>query len=215
MITIKNTQLILLDGLKSFRESAESLTGDFLKLVKALGLWAVPFVLSIVAIAVLPAIFATHIGKLTDAINGARGVGTMTIDVTRAIRVLTGATIVAFLAEMFLSRFEGKAGMLAQTAYSLGALVVLALMLLNLGWYGVAIWPIVLLVIRTILKKVPYLQYVFVVPVVLLFLHCATSVIEYATIRAITVGGAMTTVVVAGMYAVVTAGVMLKRDNRS
>ena len=215
MIDANKIQSFLLDGLKTAREDAESLAGDFLKLVKALGLWAVPFALSIIAIAALPAVFSRHIGKLTDAIIGARGVGTMTIDVTRAIHVLTGATIAGFLSEMFLSRFEGKAERLAQTAYSLGAFVVLAIMLMSLGWWGVAIWPIVLIAFRAFLKKVPYLQYVFVVPVVFLFLHCATSVIEYAAIRAITVGGAMTTVAVAGMYAVVMAGVLLKRENRS
>jgi len=215
MITIVSAQQFLLDGLKSAREDVELFAFDFLKLVKALGAWSVPFVLSIITIAVLPVIFASHIGKLTDAIIGARGIGTMTIDVTRAIRILTGATIAGFLAEMFLSRFEGKAGSMARTAYSIGALLVLAIMLLNLGWYGVALWPIVLLVIRTILNKVPYLQYVFVIPVVLLFLSCATNVIQYATIRAITVGSAMSTVAAAGMYAVVVAGVMMRRDNRS
>lgn len=213
MIDVATVQSFFIDSLKSAREDVELFALDFFKLVRALGVWAVPFVLSIIAIAALPAVFATHIGKLTDAIIGARGVGTMTIDVTRAIRILTGATIVGFLAEMFLSRFEGKAGVMASTAYGLGVLVVLAIMLGNLGWYGVALWPIVLLVTRTILKKIPYLQFVFVIPVVLLFLSCATNVIQYATIRAITVGAAMSTVAAAGMYAVVVAVVMLKRDS--
>ncbi|MFA5947199.1 MAG: hypothetical protein WC813_04220 [Patescibacteria group bacterium] len=212
MINANTIQQFFLDGLKSAREDVEFFASDFLKLAKALGIWAVPFALSIIAIAGLPAVFATHIGKLTDAIIGARGVGTMTIDVTRAIRILTGATVVGFLAEMFLSRFEGKASVLARSAYGLGAFGVLAVMLLNLGWYGVAIWPVVLLVIRTILKKVPYLQFVSVIPVVLLFLSCATNVIQYASIRAVTVGAAMTTVAAAGMYAVVVSGVLLKRE---
>jgi hypothetical protein len=207
---MNKVQVFLLDGLKTAREDVEIFASDFFKLAKALGIWSVPFVLSIIAIAGLPAVFATHIGKLTDAIIGARGVGTMTIDVTRAIRILTGATVVGFLAEMFLSRFEGKASVLARSAYGLGAFVVLAVMLMNLGWYGVALWPVILLVVRTILKKVPYLQYVFVIPVVLLFLSCATNVIENAAIRAITVGSAMSTVAAAGMYAVVVAGILLK-----
>ena len=203
-----------MDGLKTAREDVEVFASDFIKLLKTLGIWAAPFILSIIAIAVLPAVFAMHIGKLTDAIIGARGVGTMTIDVTRAIRILTGATVVGFLAEMFLSRFEGKASSLARHAYSIGALLVLAVMILQLGWYGVALWPVVLLVVRAILKKVPYLQYVFVIPVVLLFLSCATNVIQYASIRAVTVGAAMSTVAAVGMYAVVVAGILLKRTDR-
>jgi hypothetical protein len=208
-----NVQAFLLEGLKTSREEGEDFGSDFLKLLKALGKWAVPFCVSVVIIAVLPAVFAAHIGKLTDAISGARGVGTMTIDVTRAIRILTGATVAGFLAEMFLSRFEGKASIIAQTAYMIGAFVVLMVMLVNLGWWGVAFWPVLLLIVRTILKKVPYLQYIFVIPVVLLFLACATNVIEYAAIRAITVGAAMTTVAAAGMYAVVTASLLLKRND--
>lgn len=207
---IEKVQGFLLDGLRVAREDVESYASDLFKLLKAVGIWSIPFCLSVIVIAGLPAVFATHIGKLTDAIIGARGVGTMTIDVTRAIRILTGATIAGFLAEMFLSRFEGKAGALARHAYNLGALVVLMFMIAGLGWYGVAFWPIVLLVIRTILKKVPYLQYVFVIPVVLLFLSCATNVIQYASIRAVTVGAAMSTVAAAGMYAVVVAGLLLK-----
>lgn len=212
---ILNIQQFLLNGLASFRESVESFASDFLKLVKALGVWAVPFVLSIIAIAVLPVVFATYIGKLVDAIIGARGVGTMTIDVTRAIRILTGATVVGFLADMFLSRFEGKAAQLAHSSLVLGSFVVLFAFILSLGWWGVAMWPVVLLVVRVILKKVPYLQYVFVIPVVLLFLFCANNVIQYAVIRAITVGSAMSTVAAAGMYAVIVAGVMLKRGEKS
>ena len=208
-----NVQQFFLDSLKSSREDVEVFAHDIWKLLKALGIWAIPFVLSIIAIAGLPAVFATHIGKLTDAIIGARGVGMMTIDVTRAIRILTGATVVGFLAEMFLSRFEGKASSLASRTYAIGALVVLAITIFNLGWYGVAIWPVVLVVTRIILKKVPYLQYLFIVPVVLLFLSCATNVIQYAAIRAVTVGAAMSTVVAAGIYAVVVAGVLLKRNS--
>lgn len=204
-----NAQLFLLDSLKSAREEAESFAADFLKLSKALGIWAVPFILSIIVIAALPTVFSKHIGKLTDAIIGARGVGTMTIDVTRAIHILTGATVAGFLAEMFLSRFEGKASSLAHLSYMIGALVVLAVTLMNLGWWGVALWPILLILVRVLLKKVPYLQYAFVIPVVFLFLYCATTVIEYAAIRAITVGGAMTTVASAGMYAVVAASLLL------
>ncbi len=206
-----DVQQFFLDSLKSSREDVELFASDFLKLVKALGIWAVPFCLSIIAVASLPAVFAANIGKLTDAIIGARGVGTMTIDVTQAIRILTVATVIGFLAEMFLSRFEGKASNLARATYSLGALVILMIMIFNLGWYGVAIWPIILLVVRIILKKVPYLQYAFVIPIVLLFLSCATNVIQYASIRAVTVGAAMTTVAAAAMYAVITSSLLLKR----
>lgn len=200
-----------MDGLKSFREDLESYFADLWRLLRALGVWGVAFVLSAIILMALPVIFSVHIGKLTDAIIGARGIGVMTVDVTKALRMLLGATIFGFLAEMFLSRFEGKAATLTKALYTIGATIVLFVMLLNLGWWGMAIWPLLLLILRRVLNKVPYLQYVFVVPVVLLFLSLATNVITYAVIRAVTVGDAMGTVTAAGLYAVLMSGLLLGR----
>ena len=52
-----NAEQFFLDSLKSSREDVEVFASDLWKLLKALGIWAVPFCLSIIVIAGLPAVF--------------------------------------------------------------------------------------------------------------------------------------------------------------
>lgn len=203
----------MIDGLAHARLMMENFVADFWKLLKALGPWAVPFVVSYTILAIIPLIFAMNIGYLTDAIIGARGVGTMTGDVTNTLRTFIIVTFLGFAGYTFLSRFEGKARDIGQTFCDIVMVVCLFIYLLSLNWWTVAMLTVFLLPIRVILYKIRYLEYLFIVPPVLLFASCASKVINYAAIRAVTVGDAMSTIAASGFLAVVVCVLILKHNN--
>jgi len=206
----------LLKGLERLRVSGEVFANDFWKLLKALGPWAVPFVLSYVLLAIIPIVFSKNIGELVDAMNGARGIGTMTIDVTGAMRTFIIIAILGFLSYTFLSRFEGRAAELGRTFAELLAIIILVIYLITLGWWFLPIICLLLLPLRVIFREISFSRYILVVPSMLFFAALSSKVMQYAVIRAITVGESMTTVAAAGCLTVLVSVLLLRHaDSRA
>jgi hypothetical protein len=201
-------------GLERLRVMVEEFISDSLRLLKALGPWAAPFILSYLILGFIPFIFAMNIGGLTDAIIGARGIGAMTVDVSNALRTFVIISLLGFASYTFLSRFEGKAAVLGQTFAEIVALLLLTGFMFDLGWWMTSVLIVLLLPIRIILDKLPYVRYVLVLPAVFLFAKCASTVIEYAVIRAITVGDAMSTVAAAGFLTVIVCILLLRHGSQ-
>lgn len=199
-----------LKGLERLRVMGEEFVRDSLRLMRALGPWAIPFVVSNVILAVVPFVFAKNIGTTTDAIIGARGIGAMTADVSVAVRTFVIIILLGFASYTFLSRFEGKASQIGQTFHEIFSLSLLAGLLIDLEWWGVAIFTVILLPIKVIFSPFSYVRYLLVIPAVFLFAKCASTVIEYAVIRAITVGDAMTTVAASGLLTVLVCTLLLR-----
>jgi hypothetical protein len=193
-----DAKTIALKGLERLRVSVEVFAADFWKLIKALGPWAIPFVLSYIVLAVIPFIFSKNVGDLTDAMNGARGIGTMTTDVSAAMRTFFIMAILGFVSFTFLSRFEGRAAALGRSFAEMLAVIILSLYLMTLGWWMLPIICLLLLPLKPIFAPVSFSRYLLVIPPIILFSAASSRVMQYAVIRAVTVGDAMTTAAAAG-----------------
>lgn len=169
---------------------------------QALGLWGVVFFGANVILGVLPLGVTVSLGKLVDAMIGARGIGAMTSEVTESMWRFLIIMIISFFAYLFVVRFKERAaaigGVLRDAVIALSLLIFLLLH----QQPGLAFFLTLVLLIDVLAFETFQLRLGVLGLTILVSILVAEKAVRFTVLRSFTVGEGIAILVAMAMMLV-------------
>ena len=155
---------------------------------QALGAWGAIFFLTNLVLGLLPLGLAVSLSKLVDAMIGARGIGTMTSEVTGGMWRFLLLMVVAFISYLFIVRFKDRSATVGAMLRDVTMSTSLLIFLIVHQQIGLSFGLALLLLLDTLVLSTFRARLVCLAIAILVSVVAAEEIIRFTVHRAFTVG---------------------------
>ncbi len=177
----------------------ESVQRDAGTVFQALGIWGVIFFLAHVVLGAMPLSVAILLGELIDAMIGARGIGTMTSEVTGSMWRFLALMMLTFVAYLFVARFRDRAAGIGGMLRDVVMTLCLLAFLITQQQSGLAFFLMVTLLVDVFFLETFQLRLGVLGLAILVNILIAEKIVRFTVLKSFTIGEGIAILVVMAM----------------